>query len=70
MAQTLGRHWNEEGSRFDTCKQDAARILAKAANEWSEGDPLEPDPTEIVEKMLAIFVDANFLHPPYGRGRG
>jgi hypothetical protein len=69
MAQTRGRHWSEEGSRFNQCKLDAARLLTQAASEWAEGDPSNPEPTEIVERILRIFQDEGLLRRTYGTGR-
>lgn len=69
MAQARGRHWNEEGSRFDRCKQSAIRLLTEAANEWAEGDPTQPDPEACVEAILAIFIDEHLLKQPYGKSR-
>jgi hypothetical protein len=67
MAQTRGRHWNEEGVRFDRCKNDALRLLTLAAKEWAEGDPSCPDPSELLETILAVFTQERFLRQPYGR---
>ena len=67
MAQTRGRHWNEEGERFDRCRHDAIRVLTQAANEWAEGDPAVPEPSEVIAKILAFFAEESFLRQPYGR---
>ena len=68
MAQARGRYTSDPGPRFDRCKEDAMRLLARAAGEWAEGDPSHPDPADVLERLLDVFANQRFLRRPYGSG--
>jgi hypothetical protein len=68
MAQARGRYTTDPGPRFDRCKEEATRLLAGAADAWAAGDPADPDPAEVLEKLLDVFARERFLRRPYGSG--
>jgi hypothetical protein len=69
MAQARAVYWNDPGPLFDACKEDARRLLCRAANEWAGGDPSRPDPEKVLEQILDMFATRRFLRRPYGAGK-
>jgi hypothetical protein len=69
MAQTRPRLTSDPGPRFDQCKDAALRLLGRAAVSWSQGDPSDPDPKAVLEKIIDIFAQEQFLRRPYGCGK-
>ena len=68
MAQVKPILTTHPGPRFEQCKHDALKLLDRAAVEWSHGDPSDPDPKQILAKIIALFVKERFLRPPHGAG--
>ena len=70
MAQvTGGDHHRYRAVNFDECLDDARRLLMKAADEWSKGDPEQPPTAEVLDAILDVFAKRRFLDRPYGAGR-
>jgi hypothetical protein len=68
MAQARGRYTSDPGPRFDRCKDDALRLLTRAADLWAEGDPSDPEPSTVLGQLLDLFAREHFLRRPYGSG--
>jgi len=66
MAQARPTLTSDPGPRYRQCKEDAMKLLDKAAIEWSKGDPSDPVVEEILKGVLAIFIKERFLRPPNG----
>lgn len=66
MAQAKPILTSDPGPRFTQCKEDSIKLLNKAANEWSKGDPLNPPAGEVLKGILEIFIKERFLKPPGG----
>ncbi len=69
MAQARPVYWNDPGPLFDTCKDQARRLLDRAAIEWSKGDPSQPNPSKVLDEILGLFAEQKFLRRPYGAGK-
>lgn len=68
MAQARPTLTTDPGPRYGQCKEDAMKVLDKAAIEWSKGDPSVPEVEAILKDVLAIFIKERFLRPPNGVG--
>ena len=66
MAQARPRLTSDPGQRFQQCKEDAAKLLDRAAIEWSKGDPSKPAVEDVLKGVLAVFINEHFLKPPGG----
>jgi hypothetical protein len=66
MAQARPILTTDPGPRFTQCKEDAVKLLDKAANEWSKGDPSNPKTEDVLKTVLEVFVNQHFLRPPKG----
>ena len=69
MAQARPVYSNDPGPRFDYCYEESKRLLAHAADEWSKGDPSQPDSAEVLNRIIEIFANEKFLRRPYGAGK-
>jgi hypothetical protein len=65
MAQVRPNLSSDPGPRFENCKESAARLLRKAADEWAKGNPQDPAPEKILTSILKIFADERFLRQPW-----
>ena len=68
MAQVKPTLTSDPGPRYQQCKDDALRLLDRAAVAWSHGDPSDPAPEEVLGGILAPFMKERFLRPPNGAG--
>lgn len=68
MAQARPTLTTDPGPRYTQCKEEAIKLLDKAAIEWSKGDPSDPRVEVILKDVLAIFIQERFLRPPNGVG--
>ena len=70
MAQITGynKHYDQV-DRFDICVEQATKILASAADEWSKGNPEQPLTKDILKEILDIFHEKHFLNIPFGTGK-
>jgi len=65
MAQVCPNLTTDPGPRFKQCRESAARLLRKAADEWAKGDPEKPHPENVLEAILKTFEDERFLRRPW-----
>lgn len=68
MAQARPTLTTDPGPRYTQCKEEAIKLLDKAAIDWSKGDPSDPRVELILKEVLAIFIKERFLRPPNGVG--
>lgn len=66
MAQARPTLTTDPGPRFTQCKEEAMKLLDKAAIEWSKGDPSNPTTEDVLKGVLAVFIKERFLRPPNG----
>ena len=71
MAQVLGfDHHRFEAERFRVCLDEAHRLLIQAADEWAKGHPELRPTRQVLQEILRIFADNEFLSRPYGWNAG
>jgi hypothetical protein len=68
MAQAKPTLTTDPGPQYSQCKDEAVKLLDKAAIEWSKGDPTDPSAEEVLKSVLAVFIKERFLRPPNGAG--
>jgi hypothetical protein len=48
---------------YNYCREAALATLRTAANDWAKGDPESPSSEEVLEHLLAPFIEFRFITP-------
>jgi hypothetical protein len=61
MAQSKPTLFSDAGPQFEEACREALAALQDAADEWSEGDPETPARDEVLEFILAPFLERGIM---------
>ena len=46
--------------------EEALKVLAKAADEWSKGNPEEPPTRDVLNEIVDVFCEHRLVKLPFG----
>jgi len=65
MAQYSTPRWVTTNTSFANCRSEALQKLRMFADEWSQGNPEEPQTEQALEELISIIDKWKFLKHPY-----